>query len=259
MIQVNRGQIVHIKKTLITKKETTEEIYDPKLGLPLIVTVSPIVCDDNEFVSSVHIAKDISEWKISARALTCLYEISRLIKKYTIFKELLQEIIKRVSFAWQYPEITGARIMVDEQIFMTDNFREAIWKQDADIEEEGKKAGVVKVFYLLEKSELDEGPFLVEERNLINALAEQIGRIQEHNRSKNIFSSLKLANSLSLSRGVSAFSVILFAFSILSLMMLYRTVSLHSPYTKYNFLRTFFFESHFLQYSSRSVVYEVSK
>jgi len=42
-----------------------------------------------------------------------------------------------------------------------------------------KKTGVVEVYYLEEKPEIDEGPFLKEERNLIEAIAERLGRITD--------------------------------------------------------------------------------
>lgn len=46
--------------------------------------------------------------------------------------------------------------------------------QAADIELDGKKSGVVEVLYLKKMPELDEGPFLKEERNLIDTVASRI-------------------------------------------------------------------------------------
>ena len=43
----------------------------------------------------------------------------------------------------------------------------------------GERVGTVEVFYLEERPEADEGPFLQEERSLINAIAERLGRILE--------------------------------------------------------------------------------
>lgn len=47
-----------------------------------------------------------------------------------------------------------------------------------------KKAGVVEVYYLEEKPEIDEGPFLTEERFLIKAIAERLGHIVEKKRAE---------------------------------------------------------------------------
>ena len=42
----------------------------------------------------------------------------------------------------------------------------------------------MEVCYLEERPESDEGPFLKEERSLIDAIAEQLGRVIEHRRSE---------------------------------------------------------------------------
>ncbi|MFQ5952034.1 MAG: PAS domain S-box protein [Candidatus Omnitrophota bacterium] len=51
------------EKTKLDKKAITEEVDDPYIGYPLLITTSPIFDDKGEVVGSVHIAKDISERK----------------------------------------------------------------------------------------------------------------------------------------------------------------------------------------------------
>jgi len=51
------------EKTRIDQKSHTEEINDPGIGAPLLVTTSPVFDEKGEFLASVHIAKDISEQK----------------------------------------------------------------------------------------------------------------------------------------------------------------------------------------------------
>jgi len=51
------------KKTRKDKKPHTEEVDDPHIGIPLLVTTSPMFDEDGEFIGSVHIAKDITEQK----------------------------------------------------------------------------------------------------------------------------------------------------------------------------------------------------
>jgi GAF domain-containing protein len=52
----------------------------------------------------------------------------------------------------------------------------------SDINVQGETIGKVEVGYLEEKPERDEGPFLKEERRLINAIAERLGNIIETTR-----------------------------------------------------------------------------
>jgi diguanylate cyclase (GGDEF)-like protein len=117
------------------------------------------------------------------KELNCLYGISELVEKPGIsLEEILQRIVDLIPTAWQYPEITCVRAIVDGHEFRTENFREIIWKQTSDIIVQGGRIGTLEVSYLEEKQESDEGPFQKEERKLINAIAERMGKIVEHQR-----------------------------------------------------------------------------
>ena len=89
--------------------------------------------------------------------------------------EIIQSVVELIPFSWQYPEITCSRILLEDKEYKTENFKEANWKQSNDIFVHGKLAGVLEIYYLEERLEIDEGPFLKEERNLINALTEEVG------------------------------------------------------------------------------------
>ena len=78
-----------------------------------------------------------------------------------------------------HPEIASARILWDEQSFTTAVFQEGGKRQTASIVVGGEKLGHVEVIYSEAKPELDEGPFLWEERNLIDTIAREIALIIE--------------------------------------------------------------------------------
>jgi PAS domain S-box-containing protein len=56
-------------ETLKTRKSITQEMYEPKLGINLEVTTSPIFDEVGEMIGTVHIAKDITERKKADEAL----------------------------------------------------------------------------------------------------------------------------------------------------------------------------------------------
>jgi len=119
------------------------------------------------------------------KELNCLYDISSLVEKQGIsLDEILQGTVDLIPPAWQYPEITCAQIILEGQTFKTKNLKETIWKQASDIIVDGDRLGTLEVFYLEEKPESDEGPFLKEERILINIIAERLGRITERKRAE---------------------------------------------------------------------------
>jgi DNA-binding CsgD family transcriptional regulator/phage shock protein A len=114
------------------------------------------------------------------KELNCLYNISHLVEKPDIsLEETLQETVDLIPLSWQYPEITCARLILQGQTFTTNNFNETVWKQASDIMVHGDRIGAFEVFYLEERPGSDEGPFLKEERSLIDAVAERLGKIIE--------------------------------------------------------------------------------
>jgi PAS domain S-box-containing protein len=122
-------------------------------------------------------AAELSE---RVKELNCLYGISRLIERPGIaLEEILQGTAELLPAAWQYPEIIGARICLEGQEFLTENSCETDWMQVCDILVRGKRAGSVEVCYLEGRPEIAEGPFLGEERALLNAIAERLGRVVE--------------------------------------------------------------------------------
>ena len=114
------------------------------------------------------------------KELNCLYNISHLVEKPDIsLEEILQETVDLIPLSWQFPEITCARLILQDHTFTTDNFNETVWRQASDIVVHGERIGTLEVIYLEKRPENDEGPFLKEERSLINAIVERLGKIVE--------------------------------------------------------------------------------
>ena len=112
------------------------------------------------------------------KELTCLYSIAHLAAQHDLStNEILQGIVKVLPPAWLYPEIAHARITLNGASFSTPGFREGRYQQRADILINGKHWGSVEVVYGEERTELDEGPFLREERALLDAIAKEIANI----------------------------------------------------------------------------------
>jgi PAS domain S-box-containing protein len=119
------------------------------------------------------------------KELNCLYGISQLMIKPGIsLDEIFQGTVELIPPAWQYPEITNARILLEDQEFKSEGFEESTWQLRSDINLQGKPVGWVEVYYKEERPEIDEGPFLKEERNLLNAICERLGRIVQRMRAE---------------------------------------------------------------------------
>ena len=129
------------------------------------------------------------------KELTCLYGIAQIAGQPGIsLEETIQGIVELLPPAWQYPETAFARIILDGISYTTEGFHKCRQKQRAEIIVGGVPRGVVELVYLEEKPDYDEGPFLKEERNLIDAIAGQIALAVERRQAEE--DRLKLHNQL---------------------------------------------------------------
>ena len=112
------------------------------------------------------------------KELNCLYGVSQLAERYTYsLDNLLQELVNFLPYSWQYPEITCARILFKGKTYTSDGFKVTNWRQSSRLYMYHEAVGECDIFYLEECPPADEGPFLKEERALLDAVAEQIGTI----------------------------------------------------------------------------------
>ena len=173
------------------------EDYFPALGEKgkwLFFTAAPLRGAEEKIIGAIETLQDIGRRKKAeelsrksmqelgdrVRELNCLFSISKLVEKGNIsLGEILQGTVGFLPPAWQYPEITGARIILDGQEFKTKEFKKTKWRQAKTIIVEDEQRGILEVCYLEQRPEADEGPFLSEERNLLNAIAERIGKVAE--------------------------------------------------------------------------------
>jgi DNA-binding CsgD family transcriptional regulator len=112
------------------------------------------------------------------KELNCLYGVSQLAERYLYsLDDLLQELVDFLPYSWQYPETACARILFKGKTYTSDKFQVTNWRQSALIYMYHEAVGECAIFYLEERPPADEGPFLKEERALLDAVAEQIGTI----------------------------------------------------------------------------------
>lgn len=111
------------------------------------------------------------------KELNCMYGMAILAERYSdSIEDFLRNLINILPPSWQYPEITCARILFDGKTYKSRGFNSSKWRQSSRILMYNEPMGEVEVFYLEEMPPEDEGPFLKEERLLLDAIAEQIGK-----------------------------------------------------------------------------------
>ena len=112
------------------------------------------------------------------KELNCLYGIAQLAERHPdSIEDLLGDLVNFLPFSWQYPEITCSRVVFKGKTYKSKGCKVTKWQQSSRIFMYNEPVGEVIIFYLEERPPADEGPFLREERVLLDALAERIGTI----------------------------------------------------------------------------------
>ncbi len=113
------------------------------------------------------------------KELNCLYRLADLARQGLPLAETLALAVHHIPEAWCHPEWARARILMDGREYSSANFRATPWRQAATILRHGQPAGLVEVCYTESWAAPGAELFLKEERWLLDALAERIGRMAE--------------------------------------------------------------------------------
>jgi hypothetical protein len=132
------------------------------------------------------------ELKERAKELNCLYQVQELlIDTNNTLDDICQGLVKIIPPGWQYPDICVVKISLFEKEYHEEDFSETPWMQKTDILLQEEPIGEIRVYYTEEMPKLDEGPFLKEERKLIDSIAERLGLHILHNKLKSVFEEKK--------------------------------------------------------------------
>ena len=171
--------------------EHYESVRLAKGGKPVDIslTVSPIRDAHGDLFGFSTVGRDIGARKRGevernrlvrqlgerVKELTTMYAVAHLLQvEEKSTRTLMEEITALLPPTWKYPKIAAARMQLDGMEFKTPNFRSSRWSLKAGFTTTDGRKGVVEVVYLAKRPPAVEGPFLTEERNLIDAVAKNL-------------------------------------------------------------------------------------
>jgi PAS domain S-box-containing protein len=175
-----------LKENPIRFKELIEgaHVINERLMMHKDGTLIPVEANVKKFSDNylMAIARDIRDRKKAdhllnerIKELKTLYGVSQLLSSDTKpTEEVLSEIPDLLPQGWQYPPICVARLSIAGKIYTSQNYRTATDIQKTLIFADQNEIGFVEVGYLEKTPDEYEGPFFLEERNLINTVAEMI-------------------------------------------------------------------------------------
>lgn len=126
-----------------------EVMVRKKEGTTFWISLTAVVIDRNSVIS---FCKDIMERKEKeerTKELDFLYRFSRMLQnERNDLNEILEETVRILPSAFQYPEDASAYISFQGRHYKTQNFESTPWKISARLESHGEHTGTIEVCYL---------------------------------------------------------------------------------------------------------------
>jgi signal transduction histidine kinase len=109
------------------------------------------------------------------KELTALHSTARLLQDDARpALDVVRDVVAMLPSAWQYPEIAAAHICCCDLDAATPGFQSSPWMQTASFTVRDGETGTLEIAYREARPGEAEGPFLAEERDLIESLAEML-------------------------------------------------------------------------------------
>ncbi len=137
--------------------------------------------------------KLLAQNKERLKELAAINHAIDIVKEGKPIADTLHQFCMILPDAWQYPENTVARVKFSSFEFQTSGFKETPWCQRQGFETIDGEYGSIEIFYTREFPTEYEGPFLKEERDLIDNLANIISGYLNSIKGKKIIREVKVS------------------------------------------------------------------
>ncbi len=188
----DRGNVVQALRNLANG--TSNDRREIRLVLPggqiryLEAAASAVRSERGQIVHIVGVSRDVTPQKLAEQErLKLLHDLGERVKELRLLHtaarllqhdrplgaDLFQELVSQIPPAWQFPECCEARISFRDIEVRTPGWADSAWRQSQSFTTT-LGTGLLEIVYLQERPTEAEGPFLTEERSLLESLAEII-------------------------------------------------------------------------------------
>src|SRR5512143_3032749 len=117
----------------------------------------------------------IEQLQERAKELHTLYKVHELINQpEASTDEVCRGIAEALPSGWQYPSVCWAKVTLENTVYQPPRTTETPWVLRSPVILQGEHVGTIEVFYTRQMPRADEGPFLKEERKLLDTIAERL-------------------------------------------------------------------------------------
>ncbi len=145
-----------------------------------------------------------------AKELNCIYEVEEILQNTTSdLKSILIKVSEVLPPAMQYPDICRAKIYFQDELITGHDFEDTAWVLIQNIFVEKQAVGRIEIYYLKEKPEMDDGPFIKEEKRVLETIAKRLGDHIMYQNLRGVFKGLGIRNDANEHKNESEWRIIL--------------------------------------------------
>ncbi len=111
--------------------------------------------------------------------INCICKISEIMASTKDFRDVVCQVLAILPDGFQFPSITCIRIMINGKEFKTSHFKITPWKLSCSCTCSGSEVISVEVFYMEERPEAYEGPFLSGEKTMLFSVCNSLKSLYE--------------------------------------------------------------------------------
>ena len=177
---------------MITLSVPVAMLFDPEenrlakeISQDIAFGLQAIQLDEMRKDSENALNKSLLNLKERMKELNCLYSLSEIIAQDgQTGVDIMTRAVDLIPPAFQHPSAACACIQIDGDTYQTDNFEETDDQIETKIVANEEPIGNIIVGYIKGKHKLDPDPFLLEDKLLVNAIAERLGKTVERSQAQ---------------------------------------------------------------------------
>lgn len=161
------------------------ELTNEWVGLAISILMVAGIAWAGPLLRSVYESREVlrrqaEELDHRIRELNCLFGMADVVNRFgASLEDIIRETVELIPKAWRLSDVAYARVLMDGREYQTGNFKVTTWLMSEPILVFGRSCGEVQVGYLEQRWPENDAPFVPEERRLLTAIAERLGKIAE--------------------------------------------------------------------------------
>jgi PAS domain S-box-containing protein len=158
--------------------DSEEKRLVEELAAEIAFGLHAIEADRQRKASEDALSASLLTLKGRMRELNCLYGLSEFTsRRDRTIPDIMAHTVQLITSALQHPEISCAQIQFDGKTYQTNNFEATDRQIEKEIVANGETIGSLTVGYMKTEPKSDADPFQLEEKTLVRAVAERLGKI----------------------------------------------------------------------------------